>query len=165
MISRLDRTWGYDIYSDFVSSRRETYERNNLNNYRRKVSINNAYSGLLFFPVSLTLTARRSRTLVRSPLRTVIRVETTVTEQNSINLVLWPNLRPQFTGTINVSDKIVEGQLSRATVWGINYPVLTSGRIRLIRTHADYTVLFVVHRPFVSRDAFNQSGRMHVIRL
>ena len=60
---------------------------------------------------------------------------------------------------------IVEGQLSRATVWGINYPVLTSGRIRLTRTHADYTVLSVVHGSFVSRDAFNQSGRIHVIRL
>ena len=82
-VSSFDVTGGYDTYSDFVSSRRETYERNDMNNDRRKVSINNGYSGSMFFPVFLSLTARGSRPLVRSPLRTVTRVETTVTEQNS----------------------------------------------------------------------------------
>ena len=45
---------------------------------------------------------------------------------------------------------IVEGQLSRATVWGINYPVGTSGRIRSLRTHARYTVLVVGRGPFAT---------------
>ena len=43
---------------------------------------------------------------------------------------------------------IVRGQLCRATAWGINYPVVTSGRILLFRTHACYTVVVVDLRLF-----------------
>ena len=40
------------------------------------------------------------------------------------------------------------GQLCRATVWGINYPVVMSGRILLFGTHACYTVVVADLRLF-----------------
>ena len=78
--------------------------------------------------------------------------------RDSIMPLVFEIMLAQYMSLSTWREYIVGGQLCRATVWGINYPVVTSGRILLFGMHACYTVVVVDLRLF--QDASCHAGRM-----